>query len=93
MKSIATRPAAGLVLAVSLAFATAASGTELKVLVPPEGALFTRTPATLIGGGSSGTLEVSLNGNKVSGIKQDQRHARLGPGIPKAAALDAAGVV
>jgi len=65
--------AAGMALAAVVLAAAPASSTELKVLAPPDGVTFDRTPATLIGSGSSGTLEVTLNGKKVAGVKQSGR--------------------
>lgn len=73
MNRIAFSAAAGLALATVLTLAGAAAGAELKVLVPSEGAMFIATPATLIGSGSSGALEVTLNGRKVGGVKQSGR--------------------
>jgi len=58
------------VLASLLLGATATAGTGLKILAPPDGAAFTTTPVTLIGSGSSGVLEVLLNGRKVAGVRQ-----------------------
>jgi len=78
MKRIAARAAAGLVLCAALFAAAAASGGELKVLAPPDGALLTGSKVTLIGSGSEGNLEVTLNGRKVAGIKQVGR-AFTGP--------------
>lgn len=80
MKRLAARSAAGLALSLAamLVAAAAASGGELKVLAPPDGALFASSPVTLIGGGSTGDLEVTLNGRKVAGIKQVGR-AFTGP--------------
>lgn len=78
MKRIAARSAAGLVLAATLFAATAAPGGELKVLAPPDGALLASSPVTLIGSGSAGDLEVTLNGRKVAGVKQVGR-AFTGP--------------
>ena len=77
MKRIVARSAA-LVLAATLCAASAATGGELKVLAPPDGALLVGSPVTLIGGGTAGDLEVTLNGRKVAGIKQAGR-AFTGP--------------
>jgi predicted CXXCH cytochrome family protein len=57
-------------LAVVLLAAAPAPGGELKILVPPEGAIFDRSPATLIGSGAAETLEVTLNGRAMAGIKR-----------------------
>lgn len=73
MDRITPSAAAGLALATVLTLAGAAAASELKVLAPPEGALFVRTPATLIGTGSTGALDVTLNGRKVAGVKQAGR--------------------
>jgi len=65
--------AAGILAALALALAAAPAqlrGAELRIYAPPDGSTFTATPATLIGGGSTGVLEVLLNGRKVAGIKQ-----------------------
>lgn len=70
MKLTLGRSTAGLVLAAALFVADAATGGELKVLAPPDKALLVGTQATLIGSGSTGTLEVTLNGRKVDGITQ-----------------------
>jgi len=70
MKRLGGFAAAGLALAALLGSAATARGSELKVLVPPDGATFVSSPATLIGDGSAGALEVTLNGKKVAGIKQ-----------------------
>ena len=79
MKRFSARAAAaGLALATALFAAAAASGGELKVLAPPDGALLTGSKVTLIGSGSEGNLEVTLNGRKVAGIKQVGR-AFTGP--------------
>lgn len=78
MKRIAARPAAALVLVAILAAATAVSAGELKILAPPDGALLASSTVTLIGSGSAGELEVTLNGRKVAGIKQSGR-AFTGP--------------
>lgn len=64
------RSTSGLVLAATLFVADAATGGELRILAPPDKALLGGTPATLIGSGSAGTLEVTLNGRKVGGITQ-----------------------
>ncbi|MHB8834961.1 MAG: cytochrome c3 family protein [Candidatus Methylomirabilia bacterium] len=69
--------AAGLTLAATL-FAAAASGGELKVLAPPDGARLAGSRVTLIGSGSAGDLQVTLNGRKLAGIKQVGR-AFTGP--------------
>jgi len=78
MKRFAARAAAGLVLCATLFAAVAAAGVELTVLAPPDGALLTGSPIKLIGSGSTGNLEVTLNGRKVAGIKQVGR-AFTGP--------------
>ena len=78
MKRIAARSAAGLVVAAALFAATAAPGGDLKILAPPDGALLASSKVTLIGSGSAGDLEVTLNGRKVAGIKQSGR-AFTGP--------------
>jgi len=78
MKPIATRSAAGLALAAVLLATTATSGGGLAVLAPPDGALFAESPVKLIGSGSTGNLEVILNGRKVAGIQQVGR-AFTGP--------------
>jgi len=78
MKRFAARAAAGLVLCATVFAAVAASGGELKVLAPPDGAVLTVSKVTLIGSGSEGILEVTLNGRKVDGIKQVGR-AFTGP--------------
>lgn len=78
MKRNLERAAAGLLLTASLLAATGARGGELKVLAPPDGVLLASTPVTLIGGGSAGDLEVTLNGRKVAGVKQAGR-AFTGP--------------
>jgi predicted CXXCH cytochrome family protein len=78
MKRFASRAAAVLVLCATLFAAVAASGGELKILVPPAGALLVSSPVTLIGSGSEGNLEVTLNGRKVAGLKQVGR-AFTGP--------------
>jgi len=70
MKAIAACFAAGPFLAATLFAAGAASGGELKVLAPPDGATLVSSPVTLIGSGSAGTLEVSLNGRTVAGVKR-----------------------
>lgn len=70
MKRTDIAAAAGTVLAVALLAAAAASGSELKVVAPPDGATLERSPMMLIGSGSTGALEVILNGRKVAGIKQ-----------------------
>jgi len=70
MKRCFVRTAAGLVLATALFATTAASGGELKVLAPPDGALLANSPVMLIGSGSAGDLEVTLNGRKVDAVKQ-----------------------
>lgn len=70
MKRFGFAAVAGVVLAATLLAAGGASGEELKILAPPDGATLDRSPLTLIGSGSSGTLEVLLNGRKVEGIKQ-----------------------
>jgi len=70
MKALAACFAAGLFLAATLFAAGAASGGELKVLAPPDGATLVSSPVTLIGSGSAGTLEVSLNGRNVAGVKR-----------------------
>lgn len=74
---------AGLALAAVLAHAGPAPAGDLRVLVPSEGSLFDQTPVTLIGTGSAGALEVTLNGRKVAGIKQSGR-AFTGPLVPVA---------
>jgi predicted CXXCH cytochrome family protein len=61
---------AAVVLTATLLAAAAARGGELRVLAPPDGATVVGSPLTLIGFGSSGALEVTLNGRKVEGIKQ-----------------------
>jgi predicted CXXCH cytochrome family protein len=73
MIRIGRHVAAGLALASALTLAGPAPAGDLKVLVPREGALFAASPATLIGTGSSGALEVTLNGLKVAGVKQSGR--------------------
>ena len=78
MKRFAARSAAGLALVATLFAAGAASGGELKILAPPDGALLAGSKVTLIGSGSTGDLEVTLNGRKVAGIKQVGR-AFTGP--------------
>ena len=78
MKRSAAHFAAGLALAATLFGAAAASGGELKILAPPDGAILTASPVTLIGHGSEGNLEVTLNGRKLAGIKQVGR-AFTGP--------------
>jgi len=75
--------AAAAVLTTALFAVATARGTELKVLVPPDGALLTRSPVTLIGSGSTGALEVKLNGHKVAGVKQSGK-AFTGPLEPVA---------
>ena len=69
---------AALALAAALFAATAAPCGDLAVLAPPDGALLAASPVTLIGRGSEGNLEVTLNGRKVAGIKQAGR-AFTGP--------------
>jgi predicted CXXCH cytochrome family protein len=61
--------AAGL-LASAIALGAAPAGAELRVLAPPDGATLAQSPITLIGAGSAGALEVTLNGTKVAAIKQ-----------------------
>ena len=78
MKRVAARSAAGLALVATLVAAAAASGGELKILAPPDGALLASSKVTLIGSGSAGELEVTLNGLKLAGIKQVGR-AFTGP--------------
>jgi predicted CXXCH cytochrome family protein len=78
MKSMTFRYCAGLVLAAAVFAAAPVSGGDLKVLAPPDGAVFTAPSAILIGMGSSGDLEVTLNSRKVGGIKQSGR-AFTGP--------------
>jgi len=78
MKRLLVHAAAGLALSATLFAAGAASGGELKVLAPPDGAVLASSKVTLIGGGSTGDLEVTLNGRKVAGIKQVGR-AFTGP--------------
>lgn len=67
-----TLAVAGLALASALAAAVAQAG-ELRIFAPPEGSVFTTAPATLIGSGSSGQLEVTLNGRRLEGVKQSGR--------------------
>lgn len=78
MKRIASRLAVGLALAAILFAAGAASGGDLKVLAPPDGALLAGSKVMLIGSGSEGSLAVTLNGRTVAGIKQVGR-AFTGP--------------
>jgi predicted CXXCH cytochrome family protein len=78
MKRPAARFAAGLALVATLLAPVAAPAGELMVLAPPDGALLASSPVTLIGRGSEGNLEVTLNGRKVAGIKQAGR-AFTGP--------------
>jgi predicted CXXCH cytochrome family protein len=73
-----TAAAVTAVLTAVLLAASAASGGDLRVIAPPDGAVLERSPLTLIGSGSTGTLEVLLNGRAVAGIKQVGR-AFTGP--------------
>jgi len=70
MRRIVARSTAGLVLAATLFAANTAPGGELKVLAPPDRALLVNSPVTLIGSGSAGSVEVTVNGRKVAGIKR-----------------------
>jgi predicted CXXCH cytochrome family protein len=78
MRRSFARSAASVVLAATLFAPAAAPGGDLKVLAPPDGALLHSSPVTLIGSGTEGNLEVSLNGRKLVGIKQVGR-AFTGP--------------
>jgi predicted CXXCH cytochrome family protein len=78
MRRVGITAVAGFVLAALFRAAAPASAGDLKILVPPDGAVFTSTPATLIGGGSAGALDVLLNGKKIAGVKQSGR-AFTGP--------------
>jgi len=73
MKRMANRLSAGAVLAAALFAAAPVHGGELRVLAPPDGAVLAGSTVTLIGMGSGGELEVTLNGRKVAGIKQSGR--------------------
>jgi predicted CXXCH cytochrome family protein len=66
------------ILAAALFASGPSAAAELKIHAPPDGATFTGTPATLIGSGSTGALEVTLNGRKVAGVKQSGK-AFTGP--------------
>lgn len=70
MKRSGFAAVAGVVLAAAISAAGVASGDELKILAPPDGATLDRSPLTLIGSGTSGNFEVLLNGRKIEGIKQ-----------------------
>ncbi len=70
MRGIGLAAAAGVVLAYKLLAAAPASGAELRILAPPDGATLGRSPATLIGSGSGRTLDVTLNFRKVPVVRQ-----------------------
>ena len=61
---------AAAVLATTLLASGPVTGAELRILAPPDGATLDSSPLTLIGSGSSGTLEIVLNDKKVEGVKQ-----------------------
>lgn len=50
--------------------AVPAARAELRVLVPPNGAVVVATPLTIIGSGAVAALEITLNGKKLGGAKQ-----------------------
>jgi predicted CXXCH cytochrome family protein len=72
------RYCAGVVLAAAVSASAPVYGGDLKVLAPPDGAVFAAAQVTLIGMGSGGDLQVTLNNRKVGGIKQSGR-AFTGP--------------
>lgn len=50
--------------------AAPAARAELRVLTPPGGSTVVDSPLAIIGTGSEGKLEISLNGRKIEGAKQ-----------------------
>jgi len=70
MRRTGSRSAAGLLLGATLLVAGAAGAAELKILAPPDGSIVGVSPVTLIGSGVGGDLEVTVNGSRVTGVKQ-----------------------
>lgn len=62
--------AAALVAALACGLAAATVRAELRIIAPPDGAELVSLPVTLIGSGVDGPIAATLNGRKISSVKQ-----------------------